>query len=172
MAQRNKNILLVIGFVLFLVMAYRLAIYKTFYLKNEINTLKSEQIDPAQISELSGNLELRNQFADSVLKKYNIRNSSIQNSLLEFLNEESILNGISIVQFQEPHVFKVDDVKATSYPFTIEGQYIDIERVLYKLEQQQSFGKVSHVHFEKKRDYRHGKDYLECLIILRANAGK
>ena len=44
MTQKTKNILLVVGFILVLVLSYRLAISKTLALKGECNILKKEVI--------------------------------------------------------------------------------------------------------------------------------
>ncbi|GAB5400873.1 MAG: hypothetical protein Aureis2KO_24580 [Aureisphaera sp.] len=166
MTQRNKNILLCVGFVAVMLIAYQFSFSETFHLKREISKLNEENINSENLAQLSANLGQRERFADSLLKKNNIKNISIQNNILEFLNSKSEEKGIAITQFLEPHVFMQEDVKITSYQFTLRGQFKDLQEVVYKLEQDYNFGKISHVHFEKKRDYRRGRDYLECLVLI------
>ncbi len=166
MTQRNKNILLCVGFLLVMIIAYQFSFSKTFDLKSEITKLKEANIDSENLAQLSANLAQREHFADSLLKKNNIKNISIQNNILEFLNRESEARNVSITQFLEPHVFIQNDVKVTSYRFTLKGSFKEIEAMLYQLEQDYNFGKISQVHFEKKRDYRRGRDYLECFVMI------
>ncbi|MDC8005229.1 hypothetical protein POV27_14300 [Aureisphaera galaxeae] len=166
MTQRNKNILLCLGFVAVMIIAYQFSFSETLHLKSEISRLEEENIDSGNLARLSANLIQREQFADSLLKKNNIKNISIQNNILEFLNRESEEKGIAITQFLEPHIFVQDEVKITSYQFTLRGQFKDMQDIVYQLEQNYNFGKISHVHFEKKRDYRRGRDYLECFVMI------
>lgn len=95
-----------------------------------------------------------------------MKDSSVQNYLLEFLNTKSESVDFTILEFKEPHVFSQNGATTTSYRFTLEGSYEEIEQVLYSLEQEYNFGRIAHVHFEKKKDYRKGKNYLECFVII------
>jgi hypothetical protein len=166
MTQRNKNILLVIGFLLLVVVAYNFAFSKTIDLKKRINTLeqKTESIESFALA--AATLEKREKFADSVLNKNNIKNSSIQNNLLEFLNILSSDGNFTISDFNEPHTFSENGATITSYQFTLKGNYNEVLQVIYSLEQKYNFGRVVNVHFEKKRDYRKERDYLECSVIV------
>ncbi|HNP66315.1 MAG TPA: hypothetical protein PKH16_00285 [Aequorivita sp.] len=115
---------------------------------------------------IATNLEKREQFVDSILSLNNMKGNSVQNNLLDFLNSKSESGDFIISDFNEPHTFSQDGATITSYRLTLEGSYDEIEQVLYSLEQEYNFGKISHVHFEKKKDYRRGKDYLECFVIV------
>lgn len=98
--------------------------------------------------------------------KNNIKNTSVQNTLLDLLNERAINDGVQISSFLEPHKGFDNGVAETSFRFTLKGSYKAIEIILYKLEQEASIGNITHVKFSKKRDYRKGKNYLECDVIL------
>jgi hypothetical protein len=166
MTQRNKNILLILGFVAALLIAYQVAFSKTIAVKNEVKSLKEQSISFQDLANLSATLDQREKFADSVLKKNNIKNISIQNNLLEFLNQESTDNDFIISNFSEPHQIVADDTSIISYQFVLEGNFDDLLNVVYKLEQDYNFGKISHLNFKKKRDFRKRKDYLECFVIV------
>jgi len=166
MTPRNKNIFLLVGFLIMVLISYQLSISRTISLKKDINLLKEQNINSDNLARLSANLGQREKFADSVLKKNNIKGVSIQNNLLELLNSEALKGDFIITQFTEPHHIIENEVAITSYQFGLKGSFRSIENVLYQLEQEYNFGQVSHVRFEKKRDYRRGKDYLECSVIV------
>ncbi len=166
MNPRTKNIILVIGFILSVAIAYNLAFSKTFALKERINKLEMKTNSLGNIAIIAANLEQREQFVDSILSLNNMKGNSVQNNLLEFLNAKSESEDFTISDFNEPHTFSQDGATITSYRFSLEGSYDEIEQVFYSLEQEYNFGQIAHVHFEKKKDYRKGKDYLECFVIV------
>lgn len=172
MTQKNKNILLIIGFLLVLVLSYRMAFSRTLSAHREVNALEEETVTFENLAGMSATLNAREKFADSVLRKNNIRNSSIQNNLLELLNQESEEKHFTITEFNEPHEFTENGATITSYRFTLRGEFNVMQDVLYTLEQQYNFGKVSHVNFHKKRDYRKRKDYLLCTVIMESVLSK
>lgn len=166
MAPRTKNILLIIGFCLAMTIAYNMAFSKTAALKNRINILETRTNSLESSVLITVNLEQRERFVDSILSLNNMQGNSVQNNLLEFLNNKSGSGNFTISDFNEPHTFSENGATTTSYQFTLEGNYNGIEQVLYSLEQEYNFGRIAHVHFEKKKDYRKGKDYLECFVIV------
>lgn len=166
MSQRTKNILLIIGFCLSLAIAYNLAFSKTIALRNSINTLEIKTESLENTTNIAINLEQREQFVDSILSLNNMKGNSVQNNLLEFLNSRSETGNFIISDFNEPHTSTENGATTTSYRFTLEGSYDAIEQVLYSLEQEYNFGRIAHVHFQKKKDYRKNKNYLECFVIV------
>ncbi len=166
MTQKNKNILLVAGFIIGLIITYQLAFSQTFAIKRELNSLKEQSVGFENLASLSSILHQREKFADSVLNKNNFKNISVQNNLLEFLNDEATGRSFSITNFKEPHIAAENNIPLASYQFTLQGNFNELLEVIYKLEQAYNFGKISHVSFEKKRNHRQRKDYLECSVII------
>jgi len=146
--------------------AYRLAFSETITVRSEVQALRDQSISFENLASLSTTLNQREKFAYSVLKNNNVKNLSIQNNLLQFLNKESTNKGFNIKGFQEPHRVIENEVNTTSYQFTIQGGFNDLIAVVYELEQNFNYGKIAHLNFEKKRDYRKRKDYLECFVIV------
>lgn len=166
MSQKNKNILLILGFVVMLVIAYQMAFSKTIALKKEVRTLEAQILNSNNLIELTSNLVYREKFVDSVLQNNNIKNLSTQNNLLSFLNQAAEKEAFIIASFSEPHLHLEDNILKSSFQFTLQGNFNEIEKVIYKLEQEHHFGKIVHLKYEKKRDYRRAKDYLQCFIVL------
>lgn len=167
MKQKTKNILLVAGFVLLGIISYQFSISKTLQLRKDINFLELKATSQANTSQTLLSLKSREIFTDSILAKNNLKNSSVQNTLLDLLNQHSINDNIQITSFLEPHNADNNDISETSFRFTLKGSYKTIESVLYELEQSMNLGSVTHLKFSKKRDYGKGIDYLECDVILR-----
>ena len=166
MKQRTKNILLTASFLLLLLLVWKLVIARTFDLKNEIDELKAEGIDGNSLAQVLANLNAREQNADRLLEEYEIKNISAQNNLLEFLNQQAAAHNFEILEFLEPHIIREAQMTTTSYRFTLKGDYIVLEHILYQLEQKNRFGSISHVHFEKKKNYRTQQNYLLCSFII------
>ncbi len=166
MTQRNKNILLILGFALLLILSYRMAFSKTLASRNQVRALEEETTTFGNLSGLSATLNAREHFADSILQKNNIKSNSIQNNLLDVLNASAEERNFVISEFNEPHIYTENGVSVTSYRFTLKGAFNDMQQVLFDLEQRYNYGKVVHVNFNRKRDYRKRKDYLLCTVIL------
>ncbi|PQV47442.1 hypothetical protein CLV33_107231 [Jejuia pallidilutea] len=168
MTNKTKNIVLVVGFLLVLLLCYQLAISKTVALKKEYNTLKQEEIlfenAPKQLSLL----KQKRMYYDSLLTKYKINGSSLQNSLLQTINSFADSSNIKVIGFLEPHIIQMNDLKVKSYQFTLEGEYNSIIQLIYKLEQETKFGEISNLHFIKKKNFRTGKYFLQAHVLLKS----
>jgi len=69
MSQKNKNILLIAGFILTIIMSYYLSFSKTIAVKKELTKLESKNISFESLANLSATIKQREFFADSILKK-------------------------------------------------------------------------------------------------------
>ncbi|MBQ0735005.1 hypothetical protein [Aquimarina celericrescens] len=168
MTQRNKNILLIVGLLLMLFIAYRFGYSKTFSLRSEVTKLETQKLAyqsaPAQLAALTN----KEKQLDEILQKNNVEGSSLQNNILTTLNTLSNLSEFKIIAFEEPHIFtnETSQKTATTYNFTIQGNYKSLIDVVYALEQKYSFGNLIHVDFEKKKNFRTRKSYLQCRVLL------
>ena len=103
---------------------------------------------------------------DDILEQNNIKNISVQNNLLAFLNTESQNSNFVISRFNEPHKFTEEDYSITSYQFSLQGDFYDILGVSYALEQKYNLGNIVHLRFSKKMDYRKRREFLHVDFIL------
>ncbi len=168
MTNKTKNIALLVGFLLALVLSYQLAISKTVALKKEFNLLKKQEVlfenTPKQISLL----KQKQKYYDSLLIKYQMAGSSLQNNLLKTINAFADSSHIKVVSFLEPHSIVKDDLKINTYQFVLEGHYNAILKLIHKLEQDTRFGEITNLHFEKKKNFRTGKYYLQARVLLKS----
>ncbi len=168
MEQRTKNILLVVGLLTILFLAYHYSFAKTFTLSDELQKLEGQKAEYESAPIQLASLAKREKQLNVVLTKNNIEGNSLQYNLLQTLNVLSDTSNVKVIAFQEPHRFTDEITKKSTatYDFTLRGDYKALIGVVYALEQQYSFGSVIQVGFEKKKNFRTGVNYLECRMLL------
>lgn len=163
----QKNGLLAAGFVLFMWIAYAFAIKPMLMLKNEVQQLDFQNEQQQHAMQQLQLLQLQNKAYDSLLAHYKMNNSvSLQSGLLEIVNDYCLAHKLIIISFDEAHSFEKNNQSLNTYTFTVRGGYLNILKLIYNLEQNYKFGKVSGVYFEKKKNYRTYRSYLDCQVVL------
>ncbi|MEQ3663803.1 hypothetical protein [Olleya sp.] len=167
MSKKQKNILLILGFILALVICYQFAISKTLQQKKEFKILSQEELLFENAPKQLLLLKQKEVYFDSFLIKYQLDGSSIQNNLLKTINSLAKDTNLKVVSFLEPHIIIKNDLTINTYEFIVEGSYNEINQLIYRLEQQSKFGEIINLHFEKKKNFRSRKYYLEASVLLR-----
>ncbi|GAB4160300.1 MAG: general secretion pathway protein [Winogradskyella sp.] len=168
MNSKQKNIVLIVGFITVLYICYILAVSKTLEQKELYNNLSKEVILSKNAPKQLSLLKQKEVYYDSLLTKYQLDGSSIQNNLLKVINSYAESNNLKVVSFLEPHVIAQNDLTIKTYDFTVEGNYNDIIKLIYQLEQQTKFGEIVNIHFEKKKNFRTGRYYLRARVLLKS----
>lgn len=173
MDQKKKNIILAIGLGVVFILAYKFGISKTVQLGSKISDLKrQEQLYLSAPNQLSAIIK-KEKNIQQILKNSNVEGSSIQNNLLKVINNPSFENvaykkGYKVVAFENPHTYFSEELNSakTTYNFTLQGSYGALIEVIYKLEQEYSFGNIINVQFIKQKNYRTNSHYLQCQVLL------
>ena len=168
LTKKNKNILLIAGFVLALFFCYKLAISKTINQVQEYDRLKEQQILFKNTPKKLTLLKKKEVYYDSILNKFEFNGSSIQNNLLKTINAFATSNNLKVISFLEPHILFTDDLTIKTYEFVVQGDFNDINHLIHQLEQMTKFGEVINLHFEKKKNYRTDKQYLQARVLLKS----
>lgn len=168
MTNKTKNILLIAGFVLVLFTCYQFAISNTINVKHQYSALKHEEAlfknTPKQLTIL----KQKQTYFDSILRANKFDGSSVQNNLLKIINTFAENNSLKVINFLEPHIQTKDDLVIKTYELTLEGDFNGILQLIHQLEQQTKFGEVINLHFEKKKNFRTGRYYLQARVLLRS----
>jgi len=168
MTNKTKNIVLVAGFIVVLILSYQFAISNTVALKKQFNDLKTQELlfknAPKQLSLL----KQKQNYYNGLLKKYQLGKGSLQNNLLKTINAYSDAYNFKVIHFLEPHLTQKEDITIKTYQFTLEGDYNTILMLIYKLEQDTKFGEIKSLHFKKEKNYRTGKHFLQAKILLKS----
>jgi len=168
MTNKTKNILLLVGFFLSLIACYQLAISKTITLKRELSLLKQQETFFGDTSKKISLLKQKEKYYDGLLSKYQLNGSSIQNSLLKTINTFADSTHIQVVSFLEPHIVFQNELKISTYLFTLEGDFNSILKLIHSLEQDTKFGEIVNLHFEKKTNFKTGTFYLQAHVLLKS----
>ncbi|WP_323787700.1 hypothetical protein [Psychroserpens sp.] len=168
MIKKNKNILLVAGFVFTLFICYQLAISKTIIQKQEYDVLKKQQVLFKNAPQKLSLLKKKEVYYDSILNKYQLDGSSVENNLLKTINVFATTNNIKVVSFLKPHIIFKEDLIIKTYEFILEGDFNNINQLIHQLEQMTKFGEVVNLQFEKKKNHKTGKQYLQANILLKS----
>ncbi|AXG69203.1 hypothetical protein KORDIASMS9_01423 [Kordia sp. SMS9] len=168
MSNTLKNRVLIGGFIVLLFLCYKFAIANTFALKSEYSKLTKEQKIFENTPKQIALLKKKEHYYDSLLTKYKIGGTSLQNNLLNTVATFAKINDLKVVDFLEPHVFSEKSLTINTYSFTVEGHFNNILQLIYTLEQRTKYGEVISVSYEKKKNYRTGTSYLQAKIVLQS----
>ncbi|KQC31618.1 hypothetical protein AAY42_05380 [Flagellimonas eckloniae] len=158
--------ILLLFLFLALLLCYKLAISNTLDLRKEYLSLKKEERLSEDIPQKLTLLSKKEIYLDSVLQKLDLNNTAMENNLLRVVNKEAAENNIKIIDFNAPHTSDKDNSHVMTYIFTLEGSYVSILRLIHDLETKRNLGSVSHLEFEKKKDYRTKRTYLQTIVFL------
>ncbi|MEX0274115.1 MAG: hypothetical protein AB3N16_07040 [Flavobacteriaceae bacterium] len=162
----KKNKLLLVGVLLLAFASYKLALEKTLMLKNETQRLTTQVEQFKDVPNKLAMLNQKNDHFDSVLGGMDMVDTSVQNNLLRTLNQESSRHKVSVIDFNKPHVYQLGDNELNTYSFKIQGDFVNVLKVLHLLENKGNFGEIIHVGLEKKKDYRTKVQRLEAEVLL------
>ncbi len=166
MSSGKKNMFLLLGFVVLLFLCYKYAIKNTVVEINRKERLTSEKVLSDEIPKNLAILSQKEKYFDSILGKMNMGNTSLENNLLRIINIETQKNNVSVVDFNKPHVYVSENSHLRTFQFVLRGSFTSLIKTIYELEQNNSFGEIVSLDFEKKKNYRTRKNYLEVSVLL------
>ncbi|MCD2257588.1 hypothetical protein KWG70_00060 [Psychroserpens sp. XSD401] len=145
-----------------------MAFSKTFEQKRQYTMLKQEESLFENAPKKLSLLKQKEVYYDSLLNRYQLNGSSIQNSLLKTINTYADDHDLEVISFLEPHILTQNGLTVKTYEFVIEGHFNAIHKLIYQLEQNTKFGEVINLHYEKKKHFRSGRYYLQTKVLLRS----
>ena len=166
MKSKKKIQLLIGGILLLLFVCYKLALQNTLDVKGEYNRLIASTESLKDTPKRLSLLHQKENYFDSILNQMDLGDTSMQNNLLRVLNEEGEKNNLKVIDFNQPHVFSSDGNELYTYSFVLNGNYNNILKTIYTLEQLGNFGDVVHVNFEKKKNYRTQRNSLTAKVLI------
>lgn len=168
MKLNNKNKILIITSILFVIIAYKTAISKTFYYYASFNNTKEQLKNSENEKKALGFLYAKNKKLDLILKNNYSQQNSIthQNYLLKIISNLCEKHKVKIVNFEEPEVLSTEKEKITHYKFSIEGNFNNVLIFLNQLENKAFIGKILHFSTEKKMNYKKNNIEIISTIVL------
>lgn len=168
MKLNNKNKILIFASVVFVIIAYKTTISKTFHYytsyKNISELLKNSEKEKKSL----GFLYAKNKKLNAILNKNDFPKNSInyQNYLLKTISSLSEKNNLKILNFEEPEILSTEKEKIIHYKFSVEGNFNNALIFLNQLENKPLIGKLLHFSTEKKMDYKGNKVRIISSIVI------
>lgn len=167
MSLKQRNIIVLIGFLLLLLVCYKIPIAQMLNAKKEYNKLEQESNLFSNIPQKISSLNKEKVYLDSILSKYQFSaDKSFQSNLLETIASFSEQHSLKVITFDEPHSHFKNETTLNTFSFSVRGTYNNILGLIHELEQIKKLGKVLSINFEKKKNYRTNISYLEAIILL------
>ncbi len=163
----RKNWLLLMGSITIVILSYFLAFDPTLKLKSELKLLQAQKEIQEKTRKELIHLEKQNRYYSKLLEKHKIATDvSLQNKLLEHLNRLTHQNKLIVVSFNPTHAYTAAGTTFETYSFKVRGSYTSIVKLIYDLEQLTKFGKVTSVMFDKIKNHKTQRSYLDCELYI------
>jgi len=166
MSSNRKNTILIIASILLLFICYKFAVKKTIDYKKEYQLLKNQEQLFNDLPKQFGVLNEKNKYYDSLLTKFQITETSLQNNLLKTINKVTSTLKVKVIDFKEPHIVAENEVRKNYYTFTLEGSFENILKVIHQLEQKTKFGEVATINMIKGKQPRSRKEFLQAEVMI------
>lgn len=153
---------LLTAFIFLWLFAYQFSIKETIgqiglYQQNKQN-LEQAATAPQQIKEYQTQLQQLN--ANQLYQSYNRAN------LFEQVNTFCRNNDLSLSNFSPEAIQRQGEFQVFTNQIVVRGKYVDMLKLAYTLEFEQSLGHLAAAKFERKKDLRSRKIYLEGALFL------
>jgi len=160
-SNKNKLLILGIGSVLFLLLAYQLAIGKTVALYQ-----KSK--------ELEKNLAGSESIAQEIITLQQKRNKSAKKQeqfdeewIFEVVTELCSKLDITIADLQQGEHFEYEQTEVITHQILLKGAYKNILQVMFAIEQEFKIGAIISTNFYKQKNRATKQEELYCHLYLR-----
>ena len=162
---KQKFQLLIGGGVLFFFLAYQLAIQSTLEKAADCGQLKEQlgmiQDAPEQIALTRQKLASFQHVIGNSEK-----GSTIHEELLDNISRFCQNNGLSVTGFPGAHQFQKNDYRVITSRVTVKGKFIPLLKLMYHVEKNSYYGRISSVIFQSQRDIKTRKRELFLTLFI------
>ncbi len=165
LTYKQKFYLAIAGFLISLVLVYSIAIKGTLAIKKECKELKYKimQVENAPVKVASLEREIAK--LEGLMSNVNSE-LSVNEKLLEVTARFAERNRLVLKEFPETHTYTKQDYSIYTDAITLEGGFINLLRLLYLIETEKSYGRVSSVDFYSYLDKRKKTYNLNMIIYV------
>lgn len=166
LTYRQKNILLLISALLFLVVAYFLSFEKTYevWKSNQELEQQAEMIQdlPSKLNNLRGQLET----FEVQMKNFASDTASKEEYLLEKISKSCYQHKVTLVSLPPPSFFTENQLNVETRFVKLRGGFIELLLMVNEIENQFRVGRVSSVRFVLEEDRKNNTQYLFANIYI------
>lgn len=127
----KKGLAIIVGFVLFMVVAYKLSFEKTFELKNEI---KQKETKIAWLKEKEKEIPFLKSKMQLIEEAYTNDSTSIRDKLTAYISDFAESNNCLVTEIPSYTAYKSESINIQTNIFTIKGRFNDLLSLLMAVE--------------------------------------
>lgn len=166
MNNKQKNIGLLVGFLVSIFISYHFAIKQTVEVKKRnVALLKEKKLVDNAATKIQYLHQKNNDLATFLISNNVSIESSFQQMLLERITEFSKERDIDVIAFNQPHKIENNQTTIETYSFKLKGDFVSLLKLINYLEHQQ-LGELISINFEKKKNYKTNRNYLTATVFL------
>jgi hypothetical protein len=166
LTYRQKNKYLLIGFGVFLLLSYMLAIKDTLSAFFDYKALQKKEVQmnqaPQELRSLQVKLKGMNYLIENKQKTHGGVHASLLNAISAYCDEYEIL----LREYPGSRENIQNDLVVETNIFEVQGPFIKLINLVYLLEQKQHIGKVASVKFQSKRDLQTRDNILTVTVYI------
>lgn len=166
MTYKKKKQFLLIGSLLFLLFAYNFVISRTVNLYRNNQRLMREVTEGITAPEKKRMLEQRLEVFNSSLNRYFADSLRNREYILGVVSEFCNKNHLVLREYPASKVSAEKDFEIETNVVVAEGDFINLLKLVYELEQKVKIARPASVNFEKKFDHKRRRDVLSVTIFL------
>jgi hypothetical protein len=166
LSYRTKSKYLLVGGLIFLLLAYMLAFSKTVNLYIENSNLKKKLIIAEEAPEKRRLMEVKSNVLKEKLSSYFADSLRDKDHLLEVVSYFCQKNNLLLKKFPNEEFYEEKEFIVGTTEMKIEGNFINLLKLLYLLEQKEAVGRVSSSSFDMVFDNKRKKNVLVLTIYL------
>lgn len=162
---QNRLLMVVLGSIIVLLLAWNGAFRKTIVAYNNVRELKNSINSMEQNS-----LKIR-EMQDQIIQLNSVLGIGENKMKTEAVFEElvslcKVIGNIQIINFPDIHQIEINGYKVTTIFAAFEGSYADLLMLVYKLERNKKTGRLVSINFKKNKDIKKGNEFLSLTILL------
>lgn len=166
MTYKKKKQFLLIGSVLFLLFAYNFVISRTVEMYQNNRKLVREVEEGMSAPEKKRHLQHKLDGFNNSLNKYFSDSLKNREYILGIVSEFCSRNHLVLREYPELILSKEKDFEIETNVVVAEGDFLNLLKLVYELEQKVKVARPASVNFEKKFDHKRRKEVLSVTIYL------
>ncbi len=168
MSFRKKNIILLSGTVLFLILSWNLAFKETVELSRNIERIETELTNAAKAPEEIVQLESELSLMQGNTKMLYSSVLDMRESLLAEMSQLTNKYNVSLKSFPEYYIQEKENFELTTSPIVLQGSFKNLLMLMDEFEKNNTSGKVSSAHFIIKESLRTRKRSLYLTLYIQS----
>jgi len=163
---RQKNIALLIGFVLSIIAIYPITISNTVKLGKNIHQLELQEQQAVHAPLAIANYNQNIKQLDEQISSYVSDTLEGEQYLLELVSNFSQQNNLTLTAFHQPTATQKEKITIYTREVALEGEYIPLLRLLHYLEYTKKIGRMASVEFETYIQKRSRRKKLQMSLFI------